>query len=157
MFTTQQESDFFISEITKTHRVLEYGSGESTIEIADKCLSILSIEHQKPWYDKLIELKPINCELVLREPNLPYKEGGHCGTYEQFKSYIEAPLNKGPFDIILIDGRARVACASIVKSITHDNTLIFIHDYDRPEYAEVLNYLELIGQVGTMGKFKIKK
>lgn len=157
MFTTQQESDFFLSEITKTHRVLEYGSGESTIEIADKCLSILSIEHQKQWYDKLIELKPINCELILREPNLPYKEGINCGTYEQFKSYIEAPLDKGPFDIILIDGRARVACASIVKSITHDNTLIFIHDYDRPEYAEVLNYLELIGQVGTMAKFKIKK
>lgn len=156
MFTTQQESAFFLFEITKTHRVLEYGSGESTIEIADKCLSILSIEHQKQWYDKLIELKPINCELILREPNLPYKEGVHCGTYEQFKSYIEAPLDKGPFDIILIDGRARVACASIVKLITHDNTLIFIHDYNRPEYAEVLNYLELIEQVGTMGKFKIK-
>ena len=61
------------------------------------------------------------------------------------------------FDIILIDGRARVSCSSICNKLSHDNTIIFIHDFDRPEYQEALNYLELIIQVGTMAKFKIKK
>ena len=41
--------------------------------------------------------------------------------------------------------------------MAHDNTIIFIHDFHREEYQEALNYLELIGQVGTMAKFKLKK
>jgi len=135
MFTTTNESVFFLAEIDKTKKVLEYGSGQSTFEIADKCLNIISIEHQEDWY----------------------KEGGHCGTYEEFKSYIEAPLDKGPFDVILIDGRARVSCASVVKLMSHDNTIIFIHDFNRPEYQDALNFLELVEQVGTMAKFKLKK
>jgi hypothetical protein len=41
--------------------------------------------------------------------------------------------------------------------MTHSNTIIFIHDFNRNEYQEVLNYLELTDQVGTMAKFKLKK
>lgn len=157
MFTQKNEEDFFMSHINENSLILEYGSGISTNEIAKKCKSILSIEHQEEWYNKLKPQLLNNCEIILKKPDLPYIEGGHCGTYDEFKSYIEAPLGKGPFDIILIDGRARVSCASIVKSLSHDNTIIFIHDYDRPEYQDALNYLELIDQVGTMAKFKLKK
>ena len=157
MFTQKNEEDFFMNHINENSLILEYGSGISTNEIAKKCKSILSIEHQEEWYNKLKPQLLDNCEIILKKPDLPYIEGGHCGTYEEFKSYVEAPLNKGPFDIILIDGRARVSCSSVVKTISHDNTIIFIHDYDRPEYREALSYLELIEQVGTMAKFKIKK
>lgn len=157
MFVNKNEEDFFLMNVKNTDRVLEYGSGESTIQISKKCKSIVSIEHQKGWYDMNVNKLPSNCELILREPNLPYVEGGHCGTYDEFKSYIEAPIDKGPFDIIFIDGRARVSCASICEKISHDNTIIFIHDFHREEYQEALNYLELIDQVGTMAKFKLKK
>jgi hypothetical protein len=47
MFTDKDEEEFFFKEITKNSKVLEYGSGISTIEIANKCKSIVSIEHQK--------------------------------------------------------------------------------------------------------------
>ena len=157
MFTQKNEEDFFMSQINEDSVVLEYGSGVSTKEIAKICKSITSIEHQEDWYNKLKNDLPNNCELILKKPDMPYVEGGHCGTYEEFKSYIEAPLSKSPFDVILIDGRARVACASICNKLSHDNTIIFIHDYHRPEYKEALNYLDLIEQVDTMAKFKIKK
>jgi hypothetical protein len=157
MFTDKDEEEFFFKEITKNSKVLEYGSGISTIEIANKCKSIVSIEHQKLWYDKNINIIPKNCELILKEPDLPYVEGFHCGTYNEFKSYIEAPFDKGLFDVILIDGRARMSCASICHKISHDNTVIFIHDFHREEYQEALNYLELIDQVYTMAKFKVKR
>jgi hypothetical protein len=157
MFTQKNEEDFFMSHISNDSLVLEYGSGVSTKEIAKKCKLITSIEHQEDWYNKLKNELPSNCELILKTTDLPYIEGGHCGTYDEFKSYIESPLNKMSFDIILIDGRARVSCSSICNKLSHDNTIIFIHDFDRPEYQEALNYLELIIQVGTMAKFKIKK
>ena len=157
MFTQKNEEDFFMSHISNDSLVLEYGSGVSTKEIAKKCKLITSIEHKEDWYNKLKNELPSNCELILKTPDLPYIEGGHCGTYDEFKSYIESPLNKMSFDIILIDGRARVSCSPICNKLSHDNTIIFIHDFDRPEYQEALNYLELIIQVGTMAKFKIKK
>jgi predicted O-methyltransferase YrrM len=157
MFTTPKELIFFFAEIDKNKKVLEYGSGQSTIEIASICNSIVSIEHQEEWYDKNIPLIPNNCEIILKKPNLPYIEGGHCGTYNEFRDYIEAPLSKGPFDVILIDGRARVACASICHKLCHENTIIFVHDFHRKEYQEILKYFDMIDIVETMGKFKIKK
>lgn len=157
MFTNKAEETFFMSHINKDSIVLEYGSGESTSEIAVKCGSIVSMEHQKKWYNKNIRIVPKNCELILKKPNnLNYKEGGDCGSYDDFKDYIETPLTKAPFDIILIDGRARVACASICKQLGHKDTLVFIHDFERVEYKKALKYLELITMVGNMAKFKIK-
>jgi len=156
MFTTPEESVFFFTEINKNKKVLEYGSGQSTIEIAHNCGNIVSIEHQENWYNKNLSLIPNNCEIILKKPNLPYVEGGHCGTYEEFKDYIEAPLSKGPFDVIFIDGRARVACASICKKLAHKDTIVFVHDFERPEYQVVLNYLDLVKVVEKMAKFKIK-
>ena len=157
MFTEKNEEEFFFNEINENSKVLEYGSGVSTTEIANKCKTILSIEHQENWYNKMKNEIPNNCELIFKNPDLPYIEGSDCGTYEEFKSYIEAPINNGPFDVILIDGRARVSCASICHKMSHENTIVFIHDYHREEYQEALNYLELMNQVGTMAKFKVKQ
>ena len=157
MFTTPAESAFFFAEIDKNKKVLEYGSGQSTIEIAERCNKIISIEHQEEWYNKNAPSKPSNCEILLRKPTLPYSEGGHCGTYDEFKDYIEAPLSKAPFDVIFIDGRARVACSSICGKLGHKDTVVFVHDFERPEYQGVLQYLELITVVEKMAKFKLKK
>lgn len=157
MFTLIQEQTFFLKSIDKTKKVLEYGSGQSTLEIAEKCNEITSIEHQEEWYNKNVLIKPSNCEILLRKPTLPYSEGGHCGTYDEFKDYIEAPLSKAPFDVIFIDGRARVACASICDKLGHKDTIVFVHDFERPEYQGVLQYLELITVVEKMAKLKIKK
>jgi protein-L-isoaspartate O-methyltransferase len=156
MFTTENEKEYFFKEISKKTKVLEYGSGQSTKEIAEICDSIVSIEHQKEWYDINNQNKSDNCKLVLKEPDLPYVEGTTCGTYEEFKSYVESPIEFGPYDVILIDGRARVACASICDKLSHKDTIIFIHDFTRVEYQESLKFLELIGMVETMTKFKLK-
>lgn len=157
MFTTINEQNFFLNELNQTKKVLEYGSGESTIEIASKCEFVVSVEHQKEWYDVLYGKKPENCKLFFCPPNLPYVEGSDCGTYEEFKDYIESPIEDGPYDVILIDGRARVSCASICNKLTNENGIIFIHDFHRQEYQDCLNYLTIIDIVDTMAKFKLKK
>jgi hypothetical protein len=156
MFANSKEQDFFLSHINSNNKVLEYGSGESTLEIAEIAKSIVSVEHQPLWYNKLINLIPNNCKLLLQTPNKPYTEGISCGTYEEFKSYINAPIQYRPFDIILIDGRARVECAKICHLMSHKETIIFIHDFDRKEYHVVNGILKLVSQAHTMAKFKIK-
>ncbi len=154
MFMTKEESNFFMGFIDKTKRVLEYGSGQSTIEIANKCLSIVSIEHQLKWFDDISIKAPDNCTVVYRPPDVQYKEGGDDGSADQFKSYIAAPLEFGPFDVILIDGRARYDCSLICENLGEDPE-IFVHDFHREECKPILNHLKLVEMVGTLARLKI--
>lgn len=156
MYTSEKEKVFFLSHIKKTDVVLEYGSGGSTFEISKVCKKLISVEHQKKWYENIKNKLPDNVILKYCPPDKPYAEGGHCGTYEEFESYIEKPLEFGKFDIIYIDGRARNYCASICNKLGHQNTLVFVHDFNRKEYEIIHTYLEVINNVETMYKFKIK-
>ncbi len=132
--------------------MLEYGSGFSSIQIAEMVKTLLTIEHQRQWHDTVKANLPSNGKIIFEPPTC--LDWGTDGTYDQFKRYIEIP--KGIFDVIIIDGRARVGCAKYCKNIANENTIIFVHDYDRDEYKEIENYLELIEVVETMAKFKLK-
>lgn len=160
MYTSIREQNFFLKHLEQSHRVLEWGSGQSTLEIAERVKSLVSIEHNRPWYDKTINKIPNNAKLILKEPNGPW-DWGRPQPYELFKDYIEYPLQEikdGLFDIVFIDGTSRQNCASICKQITHENSIVFIHDFDlkvRTSYIDALKYLEKIEQVETMAKFKV--
>lgn len=156
MMMSENEKRILLNNINKNHFVLEYGSGFSTLEIAKLCKHITSIEHNLEWYNIVKSQKSNNCDLIFAKPNLNYIEGLHDGTYEEFKTYVDSPLNKNIFDIVLIDGRARVACASVMKKLVHKDSLIFIHDFERVEYQECLKYLNLIDRCERMAITKIK-
>jgi len=157
MFTSLNEEQFFLSHIEKTNKVLEYGSGDSTLQIASLCKEVVSIEHNQQWYDRITKRIPNNCKILLHKPNLEYIEGFEDGSYEEFKDYINAPINYGPFDIILIDGRARNECAKICHLMANGKTLIFVHDFVRVEYEKMHKYFIKIDQRESMAKFIIKK
>jgi len=190
MFAYTGENKYFKDHLDKTYKVLEWGSGLSTPQIADRVAFLVSIEHNAEWYEKIRKNMAVskksydNCKLLLRPPtkggkgesvNIYWGEGPRKGQlktragqnhYEDFKEYVDAPLNDGPFDIILIDGRARVACASKCHLLGHKDTLVFIHDFTtsdspyynpgRDYYSKSLEYLEYIENYMTMAKFKIK-
>lgn len=167
MVNNYEEQEFFLNHLHKDMRVLEYGSGASTLAIAPLVKELVSIEHNEEWYRKMAAQVPENVLLYFMKPDSEPKPNYDDGTYEDFKSYIELPLilteKRGKFDVIFIDGRARVGCASICKLLGHKDTLVFIHDFNhpeekwrRPEYYEAEKYLERIDGVFTMWKFKIK-
>lgn len=156
MFMTSSERDFLVGYIRPEMRILEYGSGESTLEMASLCKEIVSVEHQEKWYSDLSKKIPDNCTLLFRPPNLPYSEGKDCGSYEQFKDYVESPLSFGRFDIILIDGRARVSCAYICHLLANEGCKIFVHDFSRNEYQSILGILHLVTTVKDLAMFEVK-
>jgi hypothetical protein len=56
------------------------------------------------------------------------------GSYTQMPEYVETPLS-GKFDLIFIDGRARVSC---IRRVWHDHLLaptgtLYVHDAFRPD------------------------
>ncbi|MWL75401.1 hypothetical protein GQM09_34035, partial [Escherichia coli] len=67
------------------------------------------------------------------------------------------------FDLILVDGRFRVACTlnairqTLAQQKNIDDTVIFIHDFwNRPDYHPVLTFLDVQEKVESAGAFKIK-
>jgi hypothetical protein len=92
-----------------TYRVFEYGSGSSTLFWAERCTSVASVEHFSPWFERMDKYNSEHIRIVF-EPNL--------------NNYPKVIENKGLFDIILIDGAARMACAK--ESVNHVKPTGFI-------------------------------
>ncbi len=102
----------------------EYGSGLSTLYFSPKVKKIISIEHDKEWYNKTheeLKEKAQNCEYHLIEPEYiyagmpkPVKKVYLSHLYQKlhFRTYIHS-IDKYPekyFDLVFIDGRARIGC-----------------------------------------------
>ncbi len=165
---TPREAEFFLNALHEHHTVLEWGSGASTFAIAKKVKRVCSIEHNRDWFNELIDQMPGNVHLCY-VPQNSEPQPGHDGTRKEFYDYIQKAIQLadiyGKFDIIFIDGRARVACAEICHLIGHKDTQVFVHDYDHPnpkykrtEYQPIEElHLDRLNGEFTMHRFKIKK
>ena len=162
MYAFPEEKEFFISHLNKNQNVLEWGSGSSTKVIAEAVKSIVSIEHNKNWYDKVIKDLPKNATLyhVPSKYHHDWRKDGD-GSPDNFKNYISYPLELGnKYDLIFIDGRARVQCASVCSKISKEDTMIFVHDFSderiKAGYGKMYEYLDLVEKVQFMALFKLK-
>src|SRR5215211_2787797 len=112
-------------------RVFEYGSGYSTLFWASRCKEVVSVEHNRAWYEKIAGLAPSNARLILApidgDDYHPSPE-----LLEQFKEYAEAI--DGRFHVIVIDGyarsRVRYQCAQAALPHLDPNGLIILDNSD---------------------------
>lgn len=161
MFNNKAEEEFLFCHLNKDMTVLEWGSGGSTIAIANRVKEIYSIEHDANWYRKMLRVIQSNVNYYFLKPN---KDSNGDGTFDEYKDYITIAntFNK-KFDLIFIDGRARLECAKVSVNLLAEGGLIFIHDIfnpnptcDRPEYYDVLNFLDYKDGVYALHKFTPK-
>jgi hypothetical protein len=82
--------------------IFEYGSGHSTLFWSRRAARVVSVEHNREWYERIHPRLPANCELLL-EPQS-----------DRYAAAIDRFVDG--FDVILIDGlateRTRLKCAS---------------------------------------------
>lgn len=161
-FNNKEEEAFLFSLLNPEMRVLEWGSGRSTLAIARRVQHLVSVEHNLQWYEQIKPLLPTKDVVYLHVPRNQVEARAHDGTYEDYKDYIEKPTGK--YDLILVDGRARVHCARKALSLLKPNGSILIHDIfnpdhkcDRPEYYEVLEFLHPIAGEYALWQFKPKR
>lgn len=66
-----------------------------------------------------------------------------------FKKYVDAVtrLNEPTFDVVLIDGRARVACALKVLPYLSPTSTVILHDARRTAYAALDDWYDEVGLV----------
>ncbi len=130
----------------KPQRVFEWGSGESTLFFVRTIgvIHLVSIEHDREWFDKVGDLPTIERWLVPYEQGslgsdkanpAHYKSGSTNLGDVNFKKYASAIDNYGKFDLILIDGMARASClAHAYSHVTDGGCIVLDNTGDRPYY-----------------------
>ena len=118
--------DFSNSEI------LEFGSGSSSIWWSQRAESVLAVENNREWYEKIRESNNDKLKVVLAESE---------------RDYLAAGKGKN-FDVIVIDGVYRQQCVEVVSEALSENGLVILDNSDwHPETARVLreqyNFLQV--------------
>ena len=130
-WVTFQALDFIETYVQPNMKVFEWGSGGSTLWFQEKGCKVNAYEHHEEWYE-LVKSKLSNDNKV------------HYKTLT--KGYTIPPAEISSCDIIVIDGRERVACAEQIIELAKDGkikegALVLFDDSNRQRYSEVLKEL----------------
>jgi hypothetical protein len=121
--------DFIKTRINKQLAIFEYGSGNSTMFYAKYAGIVVSVEHDKGWYDTMSKDRPANSEIIFCELE---KDGDYC----------RVPIKlQEKFDIIIVDGRDRVNCCKQAVEALTPNGVIVLDDSERDFYKPGVDFL----------------
>ena len=135
----------------------EFGAGGSTNIASYYKIQTYSVESDPKWHkllkDNNITANYITVDLKGRFFGFP----GNGTDVENWKQYIQAYKSEYNADIILIDGRFRVACGLDIFNKIRNDTIVLVHDYtNRKEYHILENYYLKMESWDTLASF-IKK
>lgn len=136
----------------------EFGSGGSTnLASYYKLNKIYSVESDIRWHNKIKNLNLIGIIFITIDLKAKENKFGTPGlgtTVIDWEKYIQAYKPEYNADIILIDGRFRVACCLDIFSKIKSDTLVLVHDYvNRKKYHIIENYYIKIKSWGTLAAF----
>lgn len=146
----------------KPKSIFEWGSGESTLFFFDlftqrAVQNFVTIEHSREWFDltnkalsdrniihlgyKLIPYAPGEIGPDKADP-AHYKSGSTELGAVNFRQYATAIDSYGLFDLILIDGMARVSCIThAFDHVAPGGCIVIDNTGDRPYYLEQTAHL----------------
>lgn len=124
-------------------RVFEWGSGASTVWLAARAGPVTSVEHDADWAATMRDVLPTNVTLTVVEPGLagPRSLRSAKPGFEglDFTDYVAAIDEvPGPFDLIVIDGRAREACLARAVPCLAPGGVIVFDNVDRARYRDAI-------------------
>ncbi|MFZ2322427.1 MAG: class I SAM-dependent methyltransferase [Ignavibacteriaceae bacterium] len=121
--------DFLTPRLTKDLGLFEFGSGNSTLFFAERVKTVISVEHNKEWYQIVNSIKPSNVKLVQTDSDSIY-------------DYLEYFNNlKEKVDIIIVDGLHRNEC--LINSINKlsEKGIVILDDSERSEYQSGIDFI----------------
>lgn len=163
---TDQELDLYKSLLAGAGSVIEYGTGGSTLLALGAGVSrLISVESDLGWIGKLREIPAIAEAERQGRITFVHVDIGQVGKWgkpidssgaARYATYASAPWKhcREP-DVVLVDGRFRVACALETVLQSAGDTKIAFHDFwKRPQYHVVLPFVDCIHRVDTLAVFK---
>jgi hypothetical protein len=145
----------FYKYLDKSKIYFEYGSGGSTYQasIRNNIIKIYSVESDMKWYNILKDkIKSDKFTYFYNEMDARPNTWGNPGPNStntqriNYSNYLRSLEKESQnIDLILIDGRFRVACCLKCFDIINSDCLIAFDDFmNRPYYHVVLNYYDII-------------
>ena len=113
-------------------RILEFGSGSSTLWFAKRTSQLVSIEHNPNWYELIqsyIETKSEYYSVEYYLHPLPY--------YSLCQSFP-----KESFDLIVVDGRNRKGCMSEAVSLLKPGGVLMLDNSERSYYRSAFSLVK---------------
>ena len=115
----------FLQERVQTWmQVFEYGSGNSTLWWSSRVDRVWSCEHDPDWYKRMKPQLPANVEYAC----VPVDDE------DRYEKQIHQTSEK--FDIVVIDGRKRVACAAQAVQALSDSGVVIWDNAERQKYLD---------------------
>ena len=173
--------------IKDKNKVLEWGSGTSTIYFSKIVKQFVSIEHNTEWYNRIssqitdnvelyhvpVHIGKIDDELDKHAADLLSRVGDaelrnevtHWNTrggydWHEGIDYIKKPLELDyrNYDAVIVDGRCRVFCAYIAQYLIKDGGYLIFDDFkNRTYYHGILKYYEVIDGGDTLAILSKRK
>jgi protein O-GlcNAc transferase len=153
---SDNDKAMFYKYLDKSHAYFEYGSGGSTYQasIRENIAHVYSVESDITWANTIrnqVNLRKVT--LFMNDMGTLPHTWGNPGPNSKdedkiaYSNYLRT-LSKGEqsnIDLVLIDGRFRVACCLKCFDIIGSNCVIAFDDFlDRPQYHVVLDYYDII-------------
>jgi predicted O-methyltransferase YrrM len=112
--------------LRKTDRCLEWGSGASTTWLSDRCASVVSVEHDPDWYQRVCAqlrehgANPDSVRLLSLAPSDPPAQSPYVRVIDEFAA--------GELDVCFVDGEHRAACVLEALPKISSGGLLIIDD-----------------------------
>lgn len=160
---TGEEMSFLLANVRADDRVFEWGSGETTWQLAKRCRHVTTVEHQVDWAVVAVANAARMCRnasVIYAPPDLPYVEGTEDdGDLATFRTYVESYTGRG-IDVVLVDGRARIEAVRYAVErapFGPDPAMRFLlHDCERPQYAPIFEMLREESRVGRLALLRVR-
>jgi hypothetical protein len=163
-----REIALLTSLLRQSDRMLEFGAGGSTaLAVKMGVGSVTSVESDADWIARLKLDDALGRAVEEGRLELLHADVGPVGALgrpsvkqESWPTYACRPwthVEDAKLDLVLIDGRFRVACILETARRVSPATIIAVHDFwNRSGYHVVLPFLEQIGASESLGLFRVR-
>ena len=149
---------------------LEWGSGGSTALFGTAARKTFTVEHAVEWCDQVREWPETKCmaesnrwEMYCHDAGHPleawgYPDGSgysaakdspsfHPAFHAAMRRYTQAPARFGvtAYDVVLIDGRFRNACAFAILPYLHQGSVVAWHDWEPDDFLALRSDVKVRG------------
>jgi hypothetical protein len=167
---SSNDKNMFYKYLDKATYYFEYGSGATTYQasIKNNLKKIISVESDIEWFNKLKNMIKNNDKIIFKYCDMKTKPNdwgnpgvdsilNNCNNYTDVIKTIDKDLSS-KLDLILIDGRFRVACCLKCYNIINNNCFILFNDFlNRKHYHVVLDYFEIVDKTEDNKMVVLKK
>ena len=125
--------EFLRERLQSSHRVFEYGSGFSTCFFGERCDSVISVEYDAAWLERVREIIPANASIIYQPEDV---DADYCRCIHH---------QNAEFDLVVVDGRDRVNCVRQAVQCLTPTGVILLDDTERARYQDAFDDLDQQG------------